>query len=108
MKPKSLYEIYVEINKGQPLGVTFFRIRDVLTLEDYVTCHVKDWKWNWENKPEAIWVLLLEEPFNYFHQFNTQVKKYTLLSSMDELQYFRANGEQVSMNILKSRYRYIC
>ncbi len=114
MNPKNLYDIYNEVNKCQPLGISLFRIRDVNTLDDYVTCKVNIWKWDYQNKPDSMWILLLQPPFNYYYQLdsfrpilNLRQPKYTLLSSKSEVQYFRSKGENFTLSLLQTRYKFI-
>lgn len=106
MEPQSIAEIRLEIQKN--IKCINFRIRDTTTNFDYLTVSATQWKWTNvvldSNSLASVQGLLLNDTCTSTHTLDADEEKYVLLSSKEELEYFKVMTQTAVINVLKLSY----
>jgi hypothetical protein len=106
MNPSTLYDIYLDlIHKRHYMGITCFRVRDVQTCMDYLICNSEMWKWDYQNLPKQLWALLLEPNFNSYYPMPADEPVYCLLSTPEELNWFKTIGTRAAPDAVRKGYQ---
>src|SRR4051794_32185457 len=104
MKPQTLAAIRNQFHKKCPC--INFRFRDVNSCTDYLAVNSTQWTWGevMSDSLMSIQAVILNDICNSYCTLNASTCTYVLLSSLEELQYFKSVNQATVINMLKASY----
>jgi hypothetical protein len=99
MTPKSIAQLWVELN-----GPTSFRVRDINTLEDFVTCYKYEWKCE-NGVPVLVALEAADNMEKSMIKIDANEKRFALLSTLPEIKKYTEMPPSTCVYFVKGEYR---
>ncbi len=104
MKPQTIAAIRNLFHKK--IACINFRFRDVNSLTDYLAVNSTSWSWGeiMHDSLKSIQAIVLNDSCNSYFTLDANTPNYVLLSSLEELQFFKPLNQATVVNMLRTSY----